>query len=103
MSTFPQRLSSLYQQSPERVAITLQRAGQADMPMTISQLLNGAEGFAYSLSENGIQPGEVVVLILPHGEELIYSYFGAVIHGAIPSIMPFLTEKLSPERYRADL
>ena len=28
---------------------------------------------------------------------------GAVLHGAIPSIMPFLTEKLLPERYRADL
>ena len=29
--------------------------------------------------------------------------YGAILHGAIPSIMPFLTEKLLPERYRADL
>ncbi len=50
-----------------------------------------------------IASGEVVLLILRHGEELIYSYFGCVIHGAIPSVMSFLTEKLSPERYRADL
>jgi fatty-acyl-CoA synthase len=44
-----------------------------------------------------------VVLILQHGEDLIFSFFGAVLRGAIPSIMPFLTEKLSPERYRSDL
>jgi len=43
------------------------------------------------------------VLILQHGEDLVYSFWGAILHGAIPSIMPFLTEKLSPERYRADL
>ena len=28
---------------------------------------------------------------------------GAVLHGSVPTIMPFLTEKLSPERYRTDL
>jgi fatty-acyl-CoA synthase len=103
MTTFSERLGSLYQQAPDRVAVTLQKAGTLDAPMTISQLLGGAQGFSDSLSQNGIKPGEVVVLILQHGEELLYAYFGAVIHGAIPSIMPFLTEKLSPERYRADL
>jgi len=55
------------------------------------------------LEREGIQPGEVVILILQHGEDLIYSFWGAVLHGAIPSMMPFLTEKLSPERYKADL
>ncbi len=53
--------------------------------------------------DEGLRPGEVVILILQHGEDLIYSFWGAILYGAIPSIMPFLTEKLSPERYRADL
>ena len=56
-----------------------------------------------TLEREAIAPGEVVVLILQHGEDLVYSFWGAILHGAIPSIMPFLTEKLSPERYRADL
>jgi fatty-acyl-CoA synthase len=103
MTTFSERLHSLYQQAPERVAVTLQKAGVPDAPMTMSQLLSGAQGFAHALSQHGIKPGEVVVLILQHGEELLHAYFGAILHGAIPSIMPFLTEKLSPERYRADL
>ncbi len=83
--------------------MTVQKAGQTDSHITISQLLDGAQGFADVLEQNEIKPGEVVILILQHGDDLLYSYFGAVIHGAIPSIMPFLTEKLSPERYRADL
>ena len=53
--------------------------------------------------KRGLKSSEVIVLILQHGEDLLYAFWGAVLHGAIPSIMPFLTEKLSPERYRADL
>ena len=44
-----------------------------------------------------------MVLVLQHGEDLIFSFYGAILHGAIPSIMPFLTEKLSPERYQEDM
>ncbi|MCS7325470.1 MAG: AMP-binding protein, partial [Thermoflexales bacterium] len=42
-------------------------------------------------------------IILQHGEPLVYAFWGAVLHGAIPSILPPLTEKLLPERYRKDL
>ena len=59
MSTFSGRLLSLHQQAPERVAITLQKAGQPDAPMTISRLLCGAQGLANVLSQNEIKPGEV--------------------------------------------
>ena len=65
--------------------------------------MRGSSRFARTLRRQGIKPGEVVVLILQHGEDLVYSFWGAILHGAIPAIMPFLTEKLSPERYRADL
>ncbi len=101
--TFPLQLKSLHSRLPERVAVYLQSAGREDLPLTYAHLLCGADSFARTLVREGIQPGEVVVLILQHGEDLIYAFWGAILHGAIPSIMPFLTEKLSPERYRADL
>ena len=103
MTTFPERLKSLYTQDPERAAITLQQAGRDDLPINFHQLMRGASAYARTYAREGLQPGEVVVLILQHGEDLIYAFWGAILHGAIPSIMPFLTEKLSPERYRADL
>jgi acyl-CoA synthetase (AMP-forming)/AMP-acid ligase II len=103
MTTLPERLKALHSLTPKGVAVTLQFSGRDDVQSTYDQLLCRAGAYARTLEHEGIQPGEVVVLILQHGEDLIYSFWGAILHGAIPSIMPFLTEKLSPERYRADL
>jgi len=103
MTTFPERLRSLHSQAADRVAVYLQFSGREDLPLTYDQLLRGSDAFARTLARDGIQAGEVVVLILQHGADLVYAFWGAILHGAIPSIMPFLTEKLSPERYRADL
>src|SRR5215207_9839194 len=103
MTTLPEQLKELHSRMPERVAVYLQFSGAEDAVLTYDQLLRGASAYAQTLSREGIRPGEVVVLILQHGEEVVYSFWGAILHGAIPSIMPFLTEKLSPERYRADL
>ena len=103
MQTFHHILKSLYEKRPDEVAIYLQQAGQEDLPISTQQLLRRAVGAQRKLEEAGILPGEVVLLILQHGEDLIYTYFGTILHGAIPSIMPYLTEKLQPDRYRADL
>ena len=103
MIILPERLKAIHSRTSDRVAVTLQFAGREDVPINYDLLLRGSASFARTLARENIQPGEVVVLILQHSEELIYSFWGAILHGAIPSIMPFLTEKLSPERYRADL
>ena len=103
MTTFPERLQSLHARTPERVAVYLQHSGQPDLPITYGDLMQGATAYANTYAREGLQPGEVVILILQHGEDLVYAFWGAILHGAIPAIMPFLTEKLSPERYRADL
>ena len=101
--TLPANLQASYTEVPERTAIILQHAGQEDIHLSYRSLLDGANGFTQTYIREGLLPGEVVVLILQHSQELIFSFWGAVLHGSIPSIMPFLTEKLSPERYRADL
>src|SRR5258706_4468495 len=107
MTTFPEQLKALHARTPERIAVTLQFSGAGsatdDLSITVDQLLRCASSYADALKQSGIQPGEVVVLILQHGEALLYAFWGAILHGAIPSMMPFLTEKLAPERYRADL
>ena len=83
--------------------LTLLHAGQEDRPISYRQLIEGAAGYSATYQRLDIQPGEVIILILEHGQDLIFAFWGAVLHGAIPAIMPFLTEKLLPERYRADL
>lgn len=103
MATFSDVLKDFYEREPGRVSITLQFPNQPDFPITYRELFERSNDYAAEYARLGVRPGEVVVLILQHGHDLIYSYWGAILRGAIPSMMPFLTEKLSPERYRADL
>lgn len=103
MTTLPALLHQNYTSYPEKTALVLQHAGRDDFHLSYAGLMRGAFRYTSAYQQNGIQPGEVVVLILQHGEDLVYSFWGAILGGQIPSIMPFLTEKLSPERYRADL
>jgi len=103
MSTFCETLKERYLSTPEQTAIFMLLSGREDTSVSYRDLLRGAAGYAATLEERGVQPGEGVILIFQHSFELIYAYFGCILQGAIPSIMPFLTEKLLPERYRADL
>lgn len=103
MTNFVDRLRSLYDGQPDKTAITLQAAGTADRDMTYRELLEAATAYQLTFQRENLQAGEVVILILQHGSDLICAFWGAILHGAIPSIMPYLTEKLAPEQYRADL
>jgi acyl-CoA synthetase (AMP-forming)/AMP-acid ligase II len=103
MSTFSHVLAQTYADAPERPAIHLQFAKRDDLTLTHRDLVRGAAGFAAVLAAEGIRPGEVVVIIQHHGEALVYAFWGAILHGAVPAILPPLTEKLLPERYRHDL
>jgi fatty-acyl-CoA synthase len=102
-TTLAQQVHVHYQSAPGRTCIVLQQAGHEDKPISYRALVEGSHRYARTYAREGLQRNEVVVLILQHGEELIYAFWGAVLYGAIPAIMPFLTEKLSPERYRIDM
>jgi len=102
MTTLVDVLVRSYQETPDRVAIHLME-GDVDHSISHRVLLHGAEGYAQTLAQAGVGTGEPVVIILQHGRALIEAFFGAVLYGAIPAIMPFLTEKMSPDRYRESL
>jgi len=103
METIASTILQIYKQDPDRRAVHLLFSQASDQTITYRRLIQGAAGYALALSNAGIKPGEVVIFILDHGEALISGFYGAILHGAIPSILPFLTEKLSPEQYRASL
>ncbi len=103
MSTFSHLLQRWIQDDPERVSIYLQHAGEPDLSITYWTLYEGASAYMNTYKRERVKSGDVIVLILQHGRDLAFSYWGAILYGAIPSILPFLTEKLSPERYQADL
>lgn len=89
--------------APDQVCIYLLHSTRPALKITYAQLLARAACFAGALNQHGVKRGDVVIIILDHSQELIYAFFGAVLAGAIPAIMPFLTEKLSPVQYRSSL
>lgn len=100
---FATRLAENVRKEPEKQILHFLKPGIDDLHMTYQDLWEGAKKYSQVLEESGIKPGEVVILILQQGIDLVYAYFGAILNGSIPSIMPFLTEKLLPEKYRKDL
>ncbi len=103
MRTLPQIINQIFSSEPNKTAIIFQQRGKPDQVITYQDLYNNALRYAQALHQNQIQPNEVVIIVLQHCEELIYTFFGAMFAGAVPSIMPFLTEKLSPDHYRLSL
>jgi len=101
-STLPQVLFERYRSHPDEAALVL-RMDKREATLTVRDIVDGAMGYATRMQQAGILPGEVVIDLLPPGEELVLSFIGAMLIGAVPSILPFLTEKLDPQRYRESL
>jgi fatty-acyl-CoA synthase len=100
---FSSILLNHYHTHPDQTIFTLLQSGKDDEPISYRQLLERSAAVTRCLAAEGVQAGDIVIIILQHGENLIYAYWGAILLGAIPSIMPFLTEKLLSDRYRRDL
>ncbi len=103
MRNFSTVLRQYYQESPDSPSVHLIERDDPDRTVTYRDLIEEASGYARALEREGIGPGELVIQIQQHGLGLVSGFFGAILGGAIPSIMPFLTEKLSPEIYRRSL
>ena len=98
-----QSLHYAYLDHPDKATIYLLKSGIPDKRLSFHDLFQSAVSYTHALEMASIQPGEVAILILEHGKDLVSAFWGAILGGVIPSIMPFLTEKLSPEKYRASL
>ncbi len=102
MQNFSSVLLEHYKNDADFPVLIFKSAGRPDLPITYRELLENSYCYTSKFMQGGIQPGDVVILVLQHSLELIYSYFGAILAGAVPSMMPFLTEKLIPEKYQSD-
>jgi acyl-CoA synthetase (AMP-forming)/AMP-acid ligase II len=97
--TLVSRLLQRAQNKPEATALVFIERGE-HKKISAGEFAQQAQTAAANLAAYGIGEGDLVILVLQHSLELIYSFWGAVLLGAIPSIFPFLTEKLDPELYR---
>ena len=67
--------------------------------LTRAQFWQTAVTAAHALQKHYIHSDDLVILVLQHSQELLAAFWGVMLIGAIPSIFPFLTEKLDPAIY----
>lgn len=88
---------------PKKIFAKLLFPGRPDLDVTYGELLAQASRYANFYGASGVKRGQVVILILRHGPELLYSLVGAMLHGSIPSIFSFPSPKTSAAEYRRTL
>lgn len=83
----------------ERPAIIY--VGTASEPIVITRhAFNDAiNAVAHSLGTLSIRPHDLVIIAHTKSLESIFTFWGVLLYGAIPSMFPTLTEKLDPDVY----
>jgi acyl-CoA synthetase (AMP-forming)/AMP-acid ligase II len=84
---------------PGRLALVFIEDDGSEQKLTVRQFHQQASRYARALQAIGIQPEDLVILVLRHSQALLFAFWGAMYLGAIASIFPFLTEKLDPVLY----
>jgi acyl-CoA synthetase (AMP-forming)/AMP-acid ligase II len=84
---------------PERLAIVFVHDDGNEEKIHAAKFHAEASRYALALQSIGVQPEDLVILVLRHSQTLLFAFWGAIYLGAIASIFPFLTEKLDPQIY----
>jgi fatty-acyl-CoA synthase len=96
--TLNQQIRWLAQERAEATAIVLIE-GERHTRICYRDFFEQAAHYASALEAAGVRRGDIVVLILQHGEAVLHAFWGAMLAGAVPSIFSFLSDKLDPARY----
>ncbi len=106
MNAMPTLLSTILDHAaatPERIfAHSLDRQLN-DTSVSYGELVQRAKVLAGHLQSIGVQSGEVVIVILQPGVDLLCAFVAPLLIGAIPSIFPWPTDKLGAEYYRGSV
>lgn len=80
-------LRTLVEERPDAEALVLADRRGNERRVTLAELWKRSRAYQALLVERSLQPGQVVLLILPTGTELIEAYFGAVLAGGVPALL----------------
>ena len=88
---------------PDQVYVRCVFPDGSDSAVTYAGLTARGSQFATLLRSEGITPGEIVVVLLPHSSDLYSAFFGAILGGFVPTMLAVPSFKLNPEYYRQEL
>jgi acyl carrier protein len=81
--TLMEALEYHVERQPDRQTVHLYEEGQ-ETPITYRQLYDGALGYAARLAQAGLQPGQMVAIMLPTCKEYLFSFYGVLLAGGVP-------------------
>jgi acyl carrier protein len=81
--TLTEALEYHVERQPDRLTVFLYEE-QKENQITYQQLWDGALGYAARLADAGLQPGQMVAIMLPTCKEYLYSFYGVLLAGGVP-------------------
>lgn len=72
-------------------------SGNNSRDITYKELIENSAGYALHFKNSKVSKGDSVIIILKHSPHLFYSFVGAMMVGAVPSFLPFPSEKQDPK------
>ncbi len=79
-------------------------SGEDDVQtVTFGEFTIQAKTYASYLKSEGVRGGDTVVLLMPQGIPLMAAFMGALLLGAVPSIVSYPNFKVEPNKYRSGL
>jgi fatty-acyl-CoA synthase len=88
---------------PDRPFLTHWRGDECIEQLSFGDFWRQTRRYAGWLQSQGVAPGDLVALVLPHGASLMATFTGALWLGAVPSILAYPTFKVDPYKYRQGL
>ncbi len=105
-STYKSLLEPLIEQAQhqaQRKAIVMILADGSREIFSAEDLYQDAIAYGNALQRLGLKPGDIVLLALDHCRFLISALWGTLFAGAVPAVLPYLTQKMLPAVYRERL
>ncbi len=81
--TLTEALEYHVERQPDRLSVFLYES-EKEVPLTYKALYEGSLGYAARLAEAGLQPGQMVAIMLPTCKEYLYSFYGVLLAGGVP-------------------
>jgi acyl-CoA synthetase (AMP-forming)/AMP-acid ligase II len=97
--TLAERVRNLAAERPADIFAKLLFSGAEPVTITYEDLLREAGRFANFYASRGVRRQDAVLIILDHSADVIYAHVGAMLLGAVPSLLAFPSDKVPASVY----
>lgn len=82
-ATLTEALEYHVERQPGRLTVFMYEDGN-EFPLSYQALWDGAMGYAAQLNRAGLQPGQMVAIMLPTCKEYLFCFYGVLLAGGVP-------------------